>query len=756
MSALTNSNTLLETLIAYVDRGFTVLPLHGIDKDGNCTCSAGSDCDKSQGKHPNTANGYQGATRDTRIIREWAKQYPRGNWGARTGVPVQEGKYLVVVDVDPRNGGDLTLAQIQGEIGALPATWTQETGGNGNHYLFYSDSPVESGVLGPGIEILAAKKYFVISPSKHVSGGEYSWALGLSPTDIPIARVPNWVLEYVEHASGDRPERDGERTAEDTILGEAFKRAGMLGPQLPNGNHAVCCPWAAQHSDNRGRGQDSSTVILPPAGGSNFGGFKCYHSHCTSRKWQDVMSALPEEATAAAKRKYPPKLIRVPDGGLPEPKPSKIPKSDYERQMAECEERLAFKQLKNSSKIICDTINVITVLTYDPRWRGILWHDDFSHRVCLNREPLWNEDDAPRVKSPYITDTYLNCIDVWLRREWGLEVDMQKIMQAVDIVSKRDSVNPLQNYLDALKWDGTKRVDKWLHNYLGCEDTPYHSVAGRKWLISAVARAYEPGCKADHVLILEGDQGRGKSTALSVLAGKNWFSDTPIDVGNKDAYIALQGKWIIELGELTALKRSDVDRIKAFFSSPSDFFRPPFGKTNQEFPRACVFAGTVNPESYLTDPTGNRRFWPARCGIIDIETLREDRTQIWAEVVAIYKAWVNRGSLVEECLWWPSYEERDLFQNEQAARVIADSAWEEVIGRWLNGERANALIRADGYVSQTVILREALNIDPREQGGKEEARLGRVMSDLGWNKSRVRVGNMRLLAYKPSNSATAR
>lgn len=752
-----NLEHLYSVLGRYVDQGFAVLPLYGI-RNGHCTCSAGRNCDRSQGKHPNAAlvpNGFYGATRDKSVLNEWIRRFPNGNWGARAGLPLANGKFLVVVDVDPRNGGDTSIAQIQGEQGNLPQTWTQDTGGNGNHYLLGSDAPCAARTVAPGIDILGEGKYFVIYPSTHESGGQYSWALGLSPDDVPLADAPGWLIEASTAKA--RPSRE-EGTARDTVLGEAFAIAGMLGVPFSDGSIAVRCPWAEEHSDNRGKGEDSSTVILPPAGGSLFGGFKCLHSHCTQRKWQDVMQSLPPSATMTARRKFPLKAVELED--LP-PMPPLTGLSDEDTQTATDAVRLklSYKTVKGGSKLQNDIVNAVTILTYDPRWRNLLKFDSFSQRIVFTRQPIWHPDDTPVKPFESFSDAALNCMDTWFRRYYGLEIEPGKILQAVVIVSGRDAVNPLQDWLNGLTWDKVPRLDEWTSRYLGSDSTPYSRVAGRKWMISAVARGLKPGCKADHVLVLEGDQGRGKSTALGVLASEPWFTDTPIDIGNKDAYLAIQGKWIVELGELTSLKRADIDRAKAFFTSPSDRFRSPYGRTTDDYPRMCIFAGTVNPDEYLTDPTGNRRFWPLKCGVIDLAALAEDRAQLWAEAVHLYKEWVARGSRTEECLWWPHYDERHLFTVEQAARVIPDSSWEEVIATWLaNSHKAKRELRDNNAVSARLILEDALEIPVAEHDGSKQIRLGKVMAALLWVRARPRHvdGASRLYAYKPSSLATAR
>src|SRR6185312_14122467 len=228
---------------------------------------------------------------------------------------------------------------------------------------------------------------------------------------------------------------------------------------------------------------------------------------------------------------------------------------------------------------------------------------------------------------------------------------------------------PIRSYLESLRWDGIERLDSWLCTYLGVEDTTYAWAVGARWLISAVARIYRPGVKADCCLILEGPQGTRKSTALKTLAGP-YFTDELADLGSKDSALQTRGVWIIELSELDTLSRSEVGRIKAFMSRTTDRFRPPYGKRLIESPRQCVFAGTVNHSTYLRDDTGARRFWPVVCGCIDIEQLARDRDQLWAEA----KARFDQGSV-----WWLDTAALTAVAAQEQAHRFESDPWQELV-----------------------------------------------------------------------------
>jgi predicted P-loop ATPase len=210
--------------------------------------------------------------------------------------------------------------------------------------------------------------------------------------------------------------------------------------------------------------------------------------------------------------------------------------------------------------------------------------------------------------------------------------------EAVQSVAYEQRFHPILRWLEGLQWDGTPRLDKWLSAYLGTPNTPLTRAIGRKFLISAVARVYKPGCKVDHMLIPEGKQGAQKSKALRALVGDDWFTDQLSDLGTKDASQDLRGTWVIELSELAAMQGREIERVKGYVSRQIDRYRPSYGRRAIDVPRQCVFIGTTNDDEYLPDSTGNRRFWPITCTTIDVDAIAHDRAQLWAEAVAAYHA----------------------------------------------------------------------------------------------------------------------
>ena len=298
--------------------------------------------------------------------------------------------------------------------------------------------------------------------------------------------------------------------------------------------------------------------------------------------------------------------------------------------------------------------NVLYALRNAPEWQGVLAYDAFAARVITQKPLPWGDRTVEGWADDHDTG-----VCEWMQ-EQRIPAAAGVVGRGIQTVARENRVHPVRDYLHALNWDGTPRLDSWLGRYLGVEDSPYVHAVGSRFLISAVARVERPGCKADQVLILEGPQGILKSSALQALANP-WFTDRISSLGSKDAAMEVAGVWLVEMSELDALTKASNSAIKSFVTRRSDRFRPPYGRHVIDHPRQCVFAGTINPlEGYLNDPTGARRFWPVVCGDIDLETLVRDRDQLWAEARVRFQAGMP---------WWLDTPELEaLARPEQEAR----------------------------------------------------------------------------------------
>ncbi|MHB8369367.1 MAG: virulence-associated E family protein [Leptospirales bacterium] len=301
--------------------------------------------------------------------------------------------------------------------------------------------------------------------------------------------------------------------------------------------------------------------------------------------------------------------------------------------------------------------------------------------------------------------------------------------------------NPVIDYLEVQKWDGKDRVGGWLVNYLGVEDTPYTRQIGAMFLVSAVARAYKPGCKVDTVLILQGDQGQGKSTALRTLVPEpSLFWDPDTDFKNKDFLALMQKAWIIEFAELVSLSKKEMKEVKGFFSAQEDKFRQPYDRIGQVYKRHCVFSGTTNEADFLRDETGDRRFLPVTVGQIDISQLESDRNQLWAEAVKLYREGFNFWTL-------PAGH-----AEEVQKRYVLDE-WEPRIIH-----HAHVLLHTKaGYATVADIALNAFGIELNKLDFPTSGRIRKCLTHAGFKSVRREHGSVRawVLEKHPTGCETA-
>lgn len=301
----------------------------------------------------------------------------------------------------------------------------------------------------------------------------------------------------------------------------------------------------------------------------------------------------------------------------------------------------------------------------------------------------------------------------------------ENVRDAVHILCLNAPFHPILQYLGELVWDGVPRLSAWLTTYLGADPTSLNEAIGKIVLIAAVRRVRQPGAKFDTIMVLEGAQGGGKSTAIKILAGEENFSDQQVlSLDPKSQMEALEGVWLYEIAELEGISRADTAKVKAFASRAVDQGRPAYARFKERRPRQAVFIGTTNDDKYLRDTTGNRRFWPVKVGTIDLVTLKRDRDQLWAE--AAY--WEAKGeSLVLPQELWP------LAQKEQDAR-LEDDPWAERLAEITS---ANC-DRVEGYlrISSKTVLSDFLGVPTERQQQYHLKRLVGLMRKLGWEGPR--------------------
>lgn len=374
--------------------------------------------------------------------------------------------------------------------------------------------------------------------------------------------------------------------------------------------------------------------------------------------------------------------------------------------------------------------NLNTILRHDGRWRGVLAYDEFAERVTTTSLPPWHPTDGGgAVHGDWVEEDTAR-LESWLHRTYGIKLSDSKIYASVAVVSRAHSVHPVRTYLRGLEWDGAERISTWLTTLLGVADSPYARAVGRLWLISAVARVMRPGCKVDTMLVLEGKTGIRKSSALRALAGDEWFTEISAEIDPRETPQLLRRKWIAEMGELAALRRTrDQETIKSFLSRQCDNYRPPYGKCARDFARQSVFAGSTNEDRYLKDPTGQRRFLPIRCGKIDLQGIEIERDQLWAEAVVAFDAG-EQWYLTDDALIAASIRE----QGER----FEDDVWTEPVEDYCRP-------RVQVGVSTHELLGSCLGIEMGKWTHAELMRVGSILRRIGWGP----VGSERPRRYRP-------
>jgi putative DNA primase/helicase len=352
---------------------------------------------------------------------------------------------------------------------------------------------------------------------------------------------------------------------------------------------------------------------------------------------------------------------------------------------------------------IGDERNVSLSLRLAPELAGLLRFNEFSERVEVTRQPPWRSfDDGP---------SWSSADDV------GLKVFLQErdidcrstsvIAETVEFFARERRWHPLRNRLLSIRWDGNERIKGWIRDYLNSPDDPlYLRDVGIAWLVGAVARVFNPGVQVDNVLTLIGRQGDGKSETARILAldPEFFLGDLP-DLRNKDSQLVLRGRWIIELAELAAIRRADIESVKSFITQRIDVVRPPYGRRTVTIPRQCVFLATSNTEFFLRDRTGNRRWWPVSVGKIDLPLLRKDVEQLWGEAILFYQSghpWHLEGDALERA------------ESAQADRVELTEI-DVAVKNYLDNVSSDSITTRD-------VLRDALNLDPTSATYAEQAK----------------------------------
>lgn len=355
---------------------------------------------------------------------------------------------------------------------------------------------------------------------------------------------------------------------------------------------------------------------------------------------------------------------------------------------------------------IANLWNALLALRNDPLWTGAFRFDEMAQTQIGRAGP--------------IEDSHIIPVHEWLQEVGLTRIGIDVVREAIEGVCREHPFHPLKDELKQCHaaWDGVNRVAGWAQTYLGVPQGEPGNTIGTMFLVGLVARIFEPGCKADYMLVLEGPQGAKKSQACEILAEK-YFSDELPDLGGDPIRVSmhLKGKWLIEVAELSSFSRPDAARLKSFLSARVEQYTPKFGRYEVRQPRTCLFVGTTNEDTYLKDPTGGRRFWPLKCGDIDLDSLRRDRDFLIGEAVDLWQGGTQ---------WWPDPKFEDEYLKPLQETRYEGDAWQAPLREYLNDQMISAKL------SLMDIAKGALFMERARFPMADQKRLAALLRQEGW------------------------
>ena len=626
--------------------------------------------------------GHKNATSDLAIIEQWWTKYPTANIGLNL-----EASGLVCVDVDSYKEDCAFDTYMQAR--ELPETLQQRSARGGTHYVFRSPPDAEyPGTLGKSID-LKHKGYILLGPSSFIDPstherGIYSWINDVAPAD-----APDWLL-----------------SAKLEPLTAAFPKASLEPPVLPF--RASLDPSRLEAEASQGVNWHSNVLRL--VGHMIANGATDLEVHATT----DALT-LDGYTVAQTRREVQSMAESARVKGFGD--------GLYARGEMSVGS-IETLQTDRLGKPICNHSNVVALLTKHPDWENVFVNDAFD-RVKKVLKPLPHDGRSASSFIPrQLVDNDYTVVCIWLNDFGITSVQKSTVMDAVQAVCAQQTFNPLMDYFRGIQKqypEDDKLLDDWMCRFLGVNasneaERKYITAVSRLMLIQAVARAKKPGCKADSVIVLEGEQGTGKSTALRVLFSDKHFGDQLPHMASKDASSYLKGKWGVELAELDFKRKTEVETIKAFISRLTENYRPAFGREEIEVARTCVFIGTTNSDNYLSDETGNRRFLPIKTTSIDIGNLGGHRDRLWAAAAHAY----DKGEQ-----YWLTSDVVDLAR-DQAKQRLEQDPWVETIE-----ERMNSMAEASIMDALTACFP---GIDAQAISTPMTRRMSKSLQLAGWVK----------------------
>jgi len=699
------SVSVLDQALAIASAGWRVVLVHTALPDG-CSCGRPNCERKMWGKHPIRSGWEKGV--DEQELRD---QYVRLRFCPNVGIVLgkqDSGRYIVSIDSD---NGD-RMEELTSELGPLPASSQCRTPRGWHLFFSVPGGSVLKNITGlcgaPGVDMKASKGQVVVLGRN--SAGEYT---GFDPT-ATVAELPDTWLRAI------------------TPRTTPVAGAGRLRLVTPS-------PSGGASDLERAR---AYVAKIDPAISGVGGHDQTHYAACQivrmvsshADRWELLLgynrTCKPPWSAAELEHKLEDAEKKETYVGLPDrPKPATKPASEYATSEyatsagannAACDNHKELIMIDGKPASIAE--NVARMLETYPG--GPPRHNTFSDRY---EWPCGTQ----------ITDTDALKVQGWLYSHPPhqlVRANKAACIDGISIAAKKTTFHPVQDYLKALVWDGNERVSALLHTYMRAADSDYSRSASACFMVSVVARAMVPGCKVDTVLVLEGEQGTGKTSALTVLASQPWFRNTHIPLATPvDKYNMLKGALLYELAEFDSYRPSQQADLKAFITSSNDEYSQKYETVAVKRPRCGVFVATTNRYDYLGDATGARRFVCVKTGRIDLASLSRDRDQLWAEAYYMY----TNGRQ-----WHMADDMQAVAISEASDRYQHDTWQQELEVRLRHVERVT-----------TFDALTLLGVEVPRQDRSHQIRVADVMRRMGWERRRVMVGSVRMYYYhNPVNS----